>query len=141
MSVILTFAMQEDPGGSGNDRLLLPDGTTISAADGATYAVTKNGTYSFTLYDVAGNQRTFRYTVTTADTSTPAVSLFSGTYRVGTTTQEPITLMLTFTTRRATSSPAAISSAPAARRAALTRPIPKQSALTNRAPITFMLTV
>ncbi|NLI52951.1 MAG: hypothetical protein GX417_01345, partial [Clostridiales bacterium] len=96
-SVVLTFTMQTDPGGSGNDKLALPDGTTVNAAGSPTYAVTKNGTYSFTIYDVAGNRRAFTHTVASVDTSRPVISMTSGSYRTGTTTLEPITATLTFT--------------------------------------------
>ena len=96
-SVVLTFTLKTDPGGSGNSKLLLPDGTTIDATGNPTYAVTKNGEYSFTLYDVAGNRRAFTYTVTMADTSAPVITLDAGAYRTGTATEDPIALTLTFT--------------------------------------------
>jgi len=95
-NVVMTLTLQGDPGGSGNDKLTLPDGTTIKATGSPTFSVTKNGTYSFTLTDVAGNRRAFTYTVTLADTSKPAISLASGAYRTGTKTQDAITATLTF---------------------------------------------
>ncbi|MBA4348050.1 MAG: hypothetical protein C0413_04280 [Clostridiales bacterium] len=95
-NIVMTLMLQGDPGGSGNDKLTLPDGTTIKATGSPTFSVTKNGTYSFTLTDVAGNRRAFTYTVTLADTSKPEISLASGAYRTGTTTQDPITATLTY---------------------------------------------
>ena len=96
-SIVLTLTLQTDPGGSGNDKLTLPDGTTVKATGNPAYAVTKNGTYSFTLTDVAGNRRTFTHTVEAVDTSKPAITLASGAYRTGTTTKDPISATLTFT--------------------------------------------
>jgi hypothetical protein len=96
-SVVLTLTLQIDPGGSGNDKLTLPDGTTVKATGNPTFATTKNGTYTFALTDVAGNRRTFTYTVGSVDLSKPAITMASGAYRTGTTTQDPISATLTFT--------------------------------------------
>ncbi|HML68752.1 MAG TPA: Ig-like domain-containing protein [Clostridia bacterium] len=95
-SVVLMLTLQTDPGGSGNDRLTLPDGTTVRATGSPTFATTKNGTYSFTLTDVAGNRRTFTYMVGTVDLSKPTITLASGAYRTGTATKDPISATLTF---------------------------------------------
>ncbi len=95
-SVIMTLTLQTDPGGSGNDRLTLPDGTTVKASGNPTFAVTKNGTYTFTLTDVAGNRRAFTHTVSAVDVSKPAITLASGAYRIGTKTQDAISATLTF---------------------------------------------
>ena len=94
--VVLTLTLQTDPGGSGNDKLTLPDGTTVNASGNPTYTAAKNGTFNFTLTDVAGNRKAFTYTVSTVDTSKPTISLASGAYRIGTTTQSAITATLTF---------------------------------------------
>ena len=45
---------------------------------------------------MAGNRKAFTYTVSTVDTSKPTISLASGAYRIGTTTQSAITATLTF---------------------------------------------
>ena len=95
-SVVLMLTLQTDPGGSGNDRLTLPDGTTVRATGSPTFATTKNGTYSFTLTDIGGNRRTFTYTVGTVDLSKPTIILASGAYRTGTATKDPISATLTF---------------------------------------------
>ena len=96
-SVVLTLTFQTDPGGSGNDKLTLPDGTIVKAGGNPTFSVAKNGVYSFTLTDVAGNRRTFTHTVSSADVSKPIITLASGAYRIGSATQEAITATLTFT--------------------------------------------
>jgi len=96
-SVVLTLTLQTDPGGSGNDKLTLPDGTTVKATGNPTFSAAKNGTYNFTLTDIAGNRRVFSYTVTNADTTKPVITLASGAYRIGNTTVDPISAMLTFT--------------------------------------------
>ena len=44
------------PGGSGNDYLLLPDGTRTAARGTPQYLAAKNGTYTFTLTDAAGTR-------------------------------------------------------------------------------------
>ncbi len=95
--VVVTFTLQADPGGSGNDMLLLPDGTTLKADGTLQFTATKNGTYSFTLIDAVGNKRAFTYTVSSADTSKPQIAFGSGTYQVGTRTQSKISVSLTFT--------------------------------------------
>ncbi|NCC22258.1 MAG: tandem-95 repeat protein [Alphaproteobacteria bacterium] len=95
-NVIVSFSLQADPGGSGNDYLILPDGSTLNAGGTLQFATAKNGTYSFTLVDVAGNRRTFSYTVSSADTTKPLISYASGAYRVGTSSLENISVTLTF---------------------------------------------
>ncbi len=95
-SVLVLLTLQTDPGGSGNDTLILPDGTSQRADTTLQYAATRNGTYSFTLIDIAGNRRTFSYTVTSADTSKPQITYTSGAYRVGTKSQTDITIVLSF---------------------------------------------
>jgi hypothetical protein len=101
-TVVLTLTLQADPGGSGNDKLTLPDGTTVKATGTPTYAVTKNGNYNFTLTDIAGNRRAFTYTVSEVDTTKPVITLASGAYRIGTTTQDAITATLTYTDAEST---------------------------------------
>ena len=96
-NVLVRFTWQADPGGSGNDSLILPDGTTLRADGTLQFAATKNGTYSFTLTDVAGNRRIFSHTVTSADTSKPQIDCAYGTYRIGTKSQADISAVLTFT--------------------------------------------
>ncbi len=96
-AVVLSFTFHADPGGSGNNKITLPDGTVVSASDQPTFTVTKNGTYDFSLTDIAGNRKTFTYTVSKVDTSNPVITLNSGAYSVGTKTQDAITATLTFT--------------------------------------------
>jgi hypothetical protein len=96
-AVLLSFTFHTDPGGSGNNKITLPDGTVASVGDQPTFTVTKNGTYNFSLTDIAGNRRTFTYTVGKVDTSSPVIALNSGAYSVGTKTQDAISATLTFT--------------------------------------------
>jgi len=96
-AVVLSFNFRADPGGSGNNKITLPDGTVVSAADQPTFTATKNGTYNFSLTDVAGNRKTFTYTVSKVDTSNPVITLNSGAYSVGSKTQDAISATLTFT--------------------------------------------
>ncbi len=96
-AVVLSFTFHTDPGGSGNNKITLPDGTVASVGDQPTFTVTKNGTYNFSLTDIAGNRRTFTYTVGKVDTSSPVIALNSGAYSVGTKTQDAISATLTFT--------------------------------------------
>jgi len=100
--VVITFTLQADPGGSGNDTLLLPDGTTLRADGTLQFTATKNGTYSFTLIDAVGNRRMFSYAVSSADTSKPQITFGSGAYRVGTKTKSNISVSLTFTDNEST---------------------------------------
>ncbi len=96
-NIVLQFTFRTDPGGSGNDYLVLPDGTTVNAKGTPEYSVSRNGTYTFTLYDAAGNKTTFTYTVSSVDTSAPVITCDSGSYRIGDTTQDTISVRLTFT--------------------------------------------
>ncbi len=96
-NVLLSLTLQADPGNSGNDKLTLPDGTTVRATGTPTYAAAKNGTYNFTLTDVAGNRRAFTHTVSSADISKPVITISSGAYRIGSTTQDAISATLSFT--------------------------------------------
>ncbi len=96
-SVVLTLTLQGDPGGSGNDKLTLPDGTVVKASGNPTFSLAKNGVYSFTLTDIAGNRRAFTHTVRSADVSKPTITLAAGAYRIGTVTQDAILATLTFT--------------------------------------------
>ena len=95
--VVLAFAFHADPGGSGNNKITLPDGTTVNATDQVTFTVTKNGTYSFSLTDIAGNRKVFTYTVNKVDTTKPVIALNSGDYSIGTKTQNAIQATLSFT--------------------------------------------
>ena len=52
--------------------------------------------------DIAGNRRAFTYAVSKVDTTKPVITLASGAYRIGTTTQDAITATLTFTDAEST---------------------------------------
>ncbi|MEN6339607.1 MAG: Ig-like domain-containing protein, partial [Clostridiaceae bacterium] len=96
-NIVLTLTFAGDPGGSGNDYLILPDGSRTAAKGTPQYSVSKNGSVAFTLYDVAGNKTTFTYTVASVDTSKPVITCASGDYRIGDTTQSAISATLSFT--------------------------------------------
>jgi len=95
--ILLTLALQTDPGGSGNDYLLLPDNTRAAARGTISFQAAKNGVYSFTIFDVAGNRTVFTYTVTSVDVSKPSITCSAGGYSIGTATQGSIRAELTFT--------------------------------------------
>ena len=59
---------------SGFKQIKLPDGTIKTAATGD-YIVSQNGTYTFVVYDVAGNTLTLQETVTNIDKTPPTGSL------------------------------------------------------------------
>jgi hypothetical protein len=58
-STEITFNFLSDPGNSGNEYLILPDGEKIPLSAGFTYNAPKDGIYTFTLVDKAGNTTTF----------------------------------------------------------------------------------
>ena len=59
---------------SGFSQIKLPDGTIKKTATGD-YTVSQNGTYTFVVYDVAGNTLTLQETVTNIDKTAPTGSL------------------------------------------------------------------
>lgn len=59
---------------SGVKQIKLPDGTIKTTATGD-YTVSQNGTYTFVVYDVAGNTLTLQETVTNIDKTDPTGSL------------------------------------------------------------------
>ncbi len=96
-SALLAFTLSSDPGGSGNSYLIMPDGSRVVAGTGITWKTAKNGTYTFKIYDVAGNSTTFTVTVNQLDESAPVITCDSGSYTVGSTTVEQITAALSYT--------------------------------------------
>ncbi len=58
-STQISFNFLSDPGNSGNEYLILPDGEKIPLSAGFTYNAPKDGIYTFTLVDKAGNTTTF----------------------------------------------------------------------------------
>lgn len=72
-SQTLTVAVS-DTGGSGYYRTLLPNGA-YSTSTAPTYDVSANGTYSFVIYDHAGNSRTVSAVVNRIDTTAPTGSV------------------------------------------------------------------
>lgn len=65
-SVTLTLS-PSDTGGSNYYRTLLPDGKTYSSSATPSYTVSSNGTYTFVVYDNAGNSKTISAAVSKID--------------------------------------------------------------------------
>ena len=72
-SVTIT-AVGSDTGGSGINRITLPNGSSVSGSVGY-YNVSANGTYSFTVYDNAGNSYTNSIYVSNIDTISPTLNI------------------------------------------------------------------
>lgn len=79
-NVTLNLSGVADTGGSGLKNIKLPNGTFVTGTS-ASQVVTTNGTYSFVIYDVAGNERTISITVGNIDKVKPTgtVTLIPGT--------------------------------------------------------------
>ena len=69
-NVTLNLTGVADTGGSGLDNIKLPNGTFVTGTS-ASYVVSANGTYSFEIYDNAGNKTTKSITVSNIDKSLP----------------------------------------------------------------------
>lgn len=82
--VNINFGLHQDPGGSGNYRLILPNGSELPAQDNMRWQAGSNGTYRFTLFDVAGNKREFDVTVDWIDQSIPRITCQSDGYNFDT---------------------------------------------------------
>ena len=72
-SVTITLDNISDTGGSGYYRTLLPNGG-YSTNTKITYTATSNGTYSFTIYDHAGNSRKKNVTISNIDKISPSIT-------------------------------------------------------------------
>lgn len=75
--ITLNLTGLSDSGGSGFDRVVLPDGSVSNGATNVSYSVTSNGTYSFVLYDNAGNSKVLSTSVGTIDVTDPEGDLAS----------------------------------------------------------------
>lgn len=62
-----------DKGGSGYHRTLLPNGQYTTSTD-ITYKVSRNGTYTFVIYDRHGNKTEKTFNVTNIDNTAPSVT-------------------------------------------------------------------
>ena len=76
--VTLNLVGVSDSGTSGLKNIKLPDGTFVTGSS-ASYDVTANGTYSFTMYDNAGNSRVNSISVTNIDKNSPTGNLAQDT--------------------------------------------------------------
>ncbi|MCH4259305.1 MAG: hypothetical protein LKF87_10120 [Clostridium tyrobutyricum] len=82
--VTLTVNASDEDGGSGFDKIVLPDNSEITTATD-TFKVTQNGTYTFKAYDKAGNVTTQTVTVSKIDKTapgTPTISNDNGTVTI-----------------------------------------------------------
>lgn len=73
-SVTLNLTAIADTGGSGYYRTKLPNGTFVTTTT-ASQIVAANGTYSFVVYDNAGNSTTLSIAVTNIDKTAPTATL------------------------------------------------------------------
>lgn len=95
-SVLISFALLPDPGGSGNATVRLPDGSMIPAVGGVQWTAMQNGVYAFVLTDNAGNSRTVSVSVQNIDKIPPTISVNNHGYAYGTLTKETIRVTLSF---------------------------------------------
>lgn len=78
-NVVLNLTGLSDSGGSGFDRVVLPNNTTSNGSSNVSYTVTSNGTYTFKLYDNAGNLRNLSINVSNIDKTAPVGSVSANT--------------------------------------------------------------
>ncbi|RKO61785.1 Ig-like domain repeat protein [Caldibacillus debilis] len=69
-NVTITLNNISDSGGSGYDYTKKPDGSTTTSTS-FNYSVSQNGTYSFTIYDKAGNSTVKSVTISNIDKAAP----------------------------------------------------------------------
>ncbi len=95
-NVPITLQLAADPGGSGNDYMLLPDGTRATPQDTIVWSAQDNGSYTFTLVDVAGNRTEKTVTVSNIDRVPPVIQL-SSSAAAGRVSTKPISLNIEVT--------------------------------------------
>lgn len=95
-NVPITLQFAADPGGSGNDYMLLPDGTRATPQDTIVWSAPDNGSYTFTLVDVAGNRTEKTVTVSNIDRVPPVIQL-SSSAAAGRVSTKPISLNIEVT--------------------------------------------
>jgi len=93
---LITFMLKSDPGGSGNSHIITPDGSQLKAFETMEWEAAKNGAYAFTIVDSVGNSTKFSVTVDVLDTTPPDITCKSGKYKIGDTSELPITASLSF---------------------------------------------
>ena len=94
----ITLTLRDDPGGSGNRYIIMPDGSREDIADGSVSTVVENnGVYTFTLYDRVGNSTEFTVSVDILDETPPVIRCDSGEYEIGSVSAAEITAALIFT--------------------------------------------
>ena len=80
-----------DVGGSGVDRVMNPSGVVTSGAT-ASFTATANGTFSFTVYDKAGNTKVVTYVVANIDKIKP---VYTGNIAISNVTQDYFDVVIT----------------------------------------------
>lgn len=90
-NVTISLKNIQDVGGSGYAYTKKPDGNTTTATT-VTITVTENGTYSFTIFDKAGNQTVKRVTISNIDRQNPS---FGTTYSPTGWTNQNVIIRLT----------------------------------------------
>jgi hypothetical protein len=80
-----------DVGGSGVDRVMNPSGVVTSGAT-ANFTATTNGTFSFTVYDKAGNTKVVTYVVANIDKIKP---VYTGNIAIANVTQDYFDVVIT----------------------------------------------
>lgn len=78
-NVVLNLTGVADTGGSGLKEIELPVSGTKVTGTSASYNAPSNGTYTFKIYDNAGNVTSKSYTVSNIDTTLPTASVSSST--------------------------------------------------------------
>ena len=94
VGVLLTLT--QDPGGSGNAFVRLPDGAQVPAGGAVSWYARENGQYSFTIYDNAGNSTVVPVSITNIDKAPPQISVDNSGYKYGNLTNKPVRVALSF---------------------------------------------
>jgi hypothetical protein len=97
---LITLGLKSDPGGSGNSHIITSDGSQLKVSQTDEWEAAKNGAYAFTIVDNVGNSTKFSVTVDVLDTTLPDITCNSGEYKIGDTSELPITARLSFTDDR-----------------------------------------
>jgi hypothetical protein len=92
----VSLVLAQDPGGSGNAYVRLPDGAQVSAGGNIVWNAQANGQYSFTVYDNAGNSTVVPVTINNIDKTPPQISVNNSGYKYGDLTNKPIPVTLSF---------------------------------------------
>ncbi len=92
----VSLGLAQDPGGSGNASVRLPDGAQVSAGGNVIWYARENGQYSFTIYDNAGNSTVVPVSITNIDKTPPQIGVDNGGYKYSELTNKPVRVSLSF---------------------------------------------